>query len=783
MSRPPSSRAAPPANSPPFVHLHVHSNFSFLDGGSRIEELTSRAAQLGQPALALTDHDGLYGAVRFAKSCKKEGIRPIFGAEIGAEPLASEPQDNRFLRGGRHPYHLLLLAETREGYANLCRLLSSAHLAVPERNRPPVVTREDLRTHSRGIICLTGCRRGEVGRLLDAGCEEEAQIALEELRTIFSPQNVFVEIQHFGYEPRRMVSANHCVDRDTGFHEDGTPWALSCSAYCDRLLRLARTAGLLPVLTTNAHYAHPEGRDLHLVCRAAGRHEPLTGYPDPAPGARCLRPRAELEAALEPLLARHDGTSPLDTPALIAERCHVDLELGTFHFPRIPIPEKETAYSLLAKRCFQGVEEKYRPVPPRAVELLEHELALIEEMGFAPYFLAVHDIVRWAREQGIACSGRGSAGNSLVCHVLGITASDPIRHNLLFERFLNPHRREMPDIDVDFCSRRRDEVIDHIYRTFGARNVAVVANVNTMSPRSAVRTVATALGFPPAEVNALAEHVPRHGDAAGIREYLNGGHPELKDSPLQDRTRYDCFLDLVERLDSFPLHLSTHLGGFVITDREISHYAPLQWAAKGVVVIPFNKDDVAALGLVKIDILGLKTHSAVMETVRLIRQRTGLHLDPYRLALNEDTADDPAAYEIISNGGSIGLFQLESAGQRNLATRLRERTFEDIIAAIALYRPGPLEAEMIEPFIDRRWGYAPVEFPHPAVEEVLADTYGVILYQEQVLQVARQVAGFSPAEADSLRRTMTRDKSREEMQRIGETFVHHALRRDRKSVV
>ncbi len=499
--------------------------------------------------------------------------------------------------------------------------------------------------------------------------------------------------------------------------------------------------------------------------------------------ARCI---ATSIAPTEPAGAAALPISPLDATWEIAQRCTVDLELGTYHFPQIDLPRGETAYSLLAKRCFKGVARKYRPVPPRAVELLEKELRMIQQMGFAHYFLVVHDIVRWARVKGVACSGRGSAGNSIVCHALDITASEPIRHNLLFERFLNPNRREMPDIDIDFCSSRRDEVIDHIYKTFGNENVAVVANVNTMSPRSAVRIVAEALGYAPTEINALAKHVPHHGDAARIREYLAGAWPELRDSPLQDGARpsaapdgsvtpggrYWRLLDLVERLDSFPMHLGTHLGGFVITDRPITYYAPLQWAAKGVVVIQFNKDDVAALGLVKMDILGLRTHSAVSETCHIIRQRTGRRIRPYDLP-----PDDPAAYEIISNGGSIGLFQLESAGQRNLASRLQERDFDDIIAAIALYRPGPLEAEMIGPFIDRRWGVEPVRLPHPDMRDAVSDTYGVILYQEQVLRIAQAVAGFDLADADSLRRAMTRDRSREEMSKIGATFIGGAVAR------
>jgi DNA polymerase III alpha subunit len=966
--------------SPPFVHLHVHSNFSFLDGGSRIEDLVARAAELGQPALALTDHDGLYGAVRFAKACAKRGIKPIFGAEVRVESLlgatwaaggrrpesprpagtGDDPGQSDPGRGATDdPHHLVLLAETREGYANLCRLLSAAHLADPERQHPPLVTLESLRTHAEGLICLTGCRHGEIGYLIDTGRATQAEAALLLLRDIFGPHHLYVELQYFGYEPHQEARAGqhgaavfkkapaignrlrheqvptpagaetpvavdplslryYCIattiaswwakdgcspplatttaravakaaartdlpqghpqrlnpsDYDVGFHRDDRPWRLSCLTYCLQLVALARARGLPTVLTTNAHYARGSDRAVHLICRAAGHDKPLSGYPDPAPGARCLSSKSELETLAAPLLglidsagrpadaaphsaimhydftatdialygappgqadraddllscapmrfvrsdkphrrpevvAQHAPTqprgavalaapapaptsapfpSPLAATAAIAARCSVDLELGTYHFPKVEVPRGETAYSLLAKRCFRGIARRYRPVPPRAVELLEKELRMIQQMGFAHYFLVVHDIVRWARAKGVACSGRGSAGNSIVCHVLDITASEPIRHNLLFERFLNPNRREMPDIDIDFCSSRRDEVIEHIYKTFGNENVAVVANINTMSPRSAVRIVAEALGYAPTEINALAKHVPRHGDAARIREYLAGAWPELRDSPLQDSApavppadgalgrpegRYAKLLDLVERLDSFPMHLGTHLGGFVITDRPITYYAPLQWAAKGVVVIQFNKDDVAALGLVKMDILGLRTHSAVSECVHLIRQRTGRRIRPYDLP-----PDDPAAYEIVSNGGSIGLFQLESAGQRNLASRLQERDFDDVIAAIALYRPGPLEAEMIGPFIDRRWGIEPVVLPHPAMAEAVADTYGVILYQEQVLRIAQSVAGFDLADADSLRRAMTRDRSREEMAKIGETFISGALAR------
>jgi len=436
----------------------------------------------------------------------------------------------------------------------------------------------------------------------------------------------------------------------------------------------------------------------------------------------------------------------------------------------VTVPKGETPYSVLAKRAWQGLERRYRPLTPAAVARLQHELAVIQELGFAEYFLVVEDIVDFAKSRGIRCSGRGSAGDSIVTYLLGITDADPIAYDLLFERFLNPERRQMPDIDVDFDSRRRDEVIEYIYQHFGNEHVAMVATVQTMTARGAVRTVARAFGLPPHEVNALSRHLP-WVSAHRLREVLDT-YPECVNHPLKDRERYGLLTELAQELSGCPMHLGTHLGGFIITREPIDTWMPLQWAAKGVVVSQYDKDDIEALGLVKMDILGLRMHSAISDAVELARARVGTEAVPEPFEL---TPDDPRVYERIASADTVGMFQLESSGQRNLAMRLLQRDFSDIIAAISLFRPGPLEAEMITPFIRRRHGIEAVSVPHPSMAAALRDSYGVILYQEQVLRVAQAVAGFTLAEADSLRRAMTKDRSREEMEAIHGRFVERAV--------
>lgn len=735
-----------------FVHLHVHSQFSFMDGAAPLQGLVDRAAELGMPALALTDHQGLYGALRFYKACHAAGIKPIVGCEVVVETagvLTCEqdlppherlplPARTGFGRASARGFHLTLLCADLEGYRNLCRLLSRTHLRGPHDES--VVHLDDLRECSRGLIALSGCLNGEAATALAAGRTSRARRALERLASCFARGDFYVElVQPLTRQAPRIVGG---------------------------LTSLAGELGLPVVATNDVHYLRMADHRLHDVLSSAGACTALPGPFDRPNAELWLKPPAEMRRLFERLPDACDATLEL------AKRCDLELPLGTFHFPGADIPASETPYSVLAKESWKGLEHRYRPMLPGAVERLQHELALIDSMGFSEYFLVVKEIVDFAKGRGIRCSGRGSAGDSIVAYALGITDADPVAYDLLFERFLNPERRQMPDIDVDFDSARRDEVIAFIYERFGAEHVAMVATVNTMTARSAIRTVARSFGLPIAEVNRLSRGLP-WVSARRIREVL-ATYPECVSHPLRDETRWGLLLDLVEGLDRCPSHLGTHLGGFVITRDPVSDWMPLQWAAKGVVVSQYDKDDIEALGLVKMDILGLRMHSAISEAVELARARVGHDAVPEPFELPHD---DPRVYDKIAAADNVGMFQLESSGQRNLSTRLRPSTFEDIVAQISLFRPGPLEAEMIVPFIRRRHGQDPVEVPHPGMREVLADSYGVIVYQEQVLLVAREVAGFGLAEADSLRRAMTKDRSRDEMERIRGHFIERACGR------
>ncbi|HUU35783.1 MAG TPA: DNA polymerase III subunit alpha, partial [Vicinamibacterales bacterium] len=764
-----------------FVHLHTHTTFSFGDGACRIPELVMRAAELGMPALAVTDHEGLYGAVRFYQACKAAGVKPIVGVELTVEPAvgpggrvwepgadAGLPRDAAGPAGaaladpaaaaalapdgriahlkaaatvppsaarasGAGGYHLVLLAKDYAGWSNLCRIISAAHLEHP--GEPPLARLATLAEHGGHLVALSGCRRGEVWSRLLAGDKAGARAAASVFHRIFG-RDYFIELQH-----------ELLPDSDASLRA---------------LDLLAHELRIPTVATGDVHYTVKADAGLHDVLAAEAANQPL---PNPL-GRKNAELYLKSPRQMRRLFQRYPEAYA--NAERIAARCNLDLGLGKLLFPAYPLPPGETAFSLLWKRCFAGAAERYRPLTAEVTARLERELKVVQELGFAEYFLAVHDIVEFARGRGIYYSGRGSAGNSIVSYVLRVTDADPIAHELLFERFLNPYRRGMPDVDIDFCSARRDEVIQYIYERFGHDRVAMVATVNTVRAPSAVRIVSRAFGFTPDEINRLSRKVP-WGSADKLGEML-AERPELADHEFQ-QPHYRRLVDVAERLSGFPAHLGTHLGGFILSRDPLTDRVPLQWAAKGVVVAQFDKDDVETLGLVKMDILALKMHSAIAEAVRRIEARTGKHVRAWELP-----RDDPKVYELIRSARTVGLFQLESSGQRNLATRLRERDFEDVIAAISLFRPGPLQADMIAPFIRRRHGKEPVVYAHPALRPILERSYGVVIYQEQVLRIAQAVAGFSLGQADQLRRAMTTDAPPEDMEAMREEFLEGAGR-------
>ncbi|MFZ5924532.1 MAG: DNA polymerase III subunit alpha [Bacillota bacterium] len=729
-----------------FVHLHVHSYFSFLDGASSIEALLERAAALGMSALAITDHDTLSGAVRFVQHARSRGIKPIIGAELTLE-------------GG---FHLTLLAQNRTGYANLCRILTDAHLSAPRRH--PRARWETIARHAQGLIALTGCRKGEIASRLRRDLADEAKQVIERYRAVFGDR-LFVELQDL-----RLPKSRSLVQR---------------------LAQLAEAAGVPVVATNNVHYTRKADFPVHdvLTCvRTLTRLESV--HPE-----RPLNAEQYLKSPQQMAELLAEWPEALANTARIAKSCDDNvLPLGEKLFPAYPgLPPGHTSAQLLRQLVYDGARARYGRITEAIRSRLEHELAIIEALGVEDYFLVAHDIVQFARGRGIRTAGRGSAADSAVAYTLFLTDVDAIGRGLLFERFLSMERAQKPDIDIDFDARRRDEVAAYVYDRFGHDRVASVATYNTFQARSALREIGKALGYPAPELDALAKRFP-HMPADAIRQAA--AHlPELRESdllrPLPGTSghRYELLFELAEAVAGFPRYLGTHLGGLIISDRPIVELVPLQIAAKGVVVAQYDKEDVEAMGFIKLDLLSLRTLSAVDDTVRFIQAgqgRTGKGDDRAmgegrgsdgHFSYDDIPLDDRETYRMLNRGETVGIFQLESPAQRALQSRLGAEQIEDIVASVALIRPGPIKGNMVEPFIARRQGLETITYVHPALERILKETYGVVLFQEQVIEIATAVAGFTPGEADRLRRAMTHFRSQKEMKAIGELFVARARER------
>jgi error-prone DNA polymerase len=730
---------------PQYAELHAHSNFTLLEGGSHPEELIARARELGLAAIAITDRDGLYGAVRFAQAGREEGVQAIVGAELTMEDGS----------------HLVVLVSEKAGYGNLSRLISRARLDHPRGK--PVTSYELLARHAGGLIALSGCSQGAVPAALERGDMQAACAAATRLRDIFGWGDFWIELQ------RHLLA------------DDGP-----------RIRALVGLAELLEigiVATGGVHYARPEHRALADVLTCIREKTTL----DEA-GTR-LRPNGEyyLRSAHEMLRWFAELPRAVHNSVAIAERCRFRLGKLENEFPDFPLPPGETAFSYLYRLVHEGVQRRYQPVTSKVSAQIAHELGVIERLGLAGYFLIVWDMVRFARERTILVQGRGSAANSAVCYALGITSVDPVGLNLLFERFLSEERDEPPDIDLDTPSGdQREQLIQYIYERYGREHAGMVAEVITYRARSAIRDIGKALGLSLDQVDALAKSLDAYsasditppGDSAGEDPSLQGRDK----APHGDRTalsasevegavealpaalRMDLGSDvarqlyeLCHRIDGFPRHLSQHVGGMVVTRSPLIEIAPLEPAAMpDRTILCWDKDDCATLGLIKIDILGLGMLNAIELALVEIQRSRGRTIEFSDLR----ACDDERIYDMLCEADTVGLFQVESRAQMATLPRLRPRRFYDIVVQVAIIRPGPIQGDMVHPYIRRRRGLEPVTYPHPKLQPVLERTLGVPLFQEQGMRLAIEAAGFTPGQADELRRAMGHKRSREKMEKL-----------------
>ena len=699
-----------------FTHLHVHTEYSLLDGSNKIKEYVARVKELGMDSAAITDHGVMYGVIDFYRAAKEAGIKPILGCEIYVAPgsrFDREPGGS----GDDRYYHMVLLAENQQGYQNLMKIVSIGF--VEGFYYKPRVDVETLERYHEGIIALSACLAGEIPRYLQRGMYEEAKKSAEKYRDIFGEDNFFLELQDHGIPEQKLVN--------------------------QQLMRLSQETGIQLVCTNDIHYTYAEDQTSHdiLLCIQTNKKVDDEDRMRYEGGQYYVKSPQEMEE-LFPY-----APQALKNTHKIARRCNVEIEFGVTKLPKYDVPEGYTSWEYLNKLCHEGLDERYHPVTDQLRQRLDFELETIRTMGYVDYFLIVWDFIKYARDHDIIVGpGRGSAAGSLVSYTLGITKLDPMRYQLLFERFLNPERVSMPDIDVDFCFERRQEVIDYVVEKYGKDRVVQIVTFGTMAARGVIRDVGRALDLPYARVDSIAKMVPNELNIT-IKKALDMNR-ELRNLYEED-PEVHYLIDMSRRLEGLPRHTSMHAAGVVISQKEVDEYVPLSRASDGSITTQFTMTTLEELGLLKMDFLGLRTLTVIQNAVKLAQKTEGRVIDIDQIDYN-----DPKVLELIGSGKTEGVFQLESGGMKNFMKELKPRSLEDIIAGISLYRPGP--RDFIPRYIRGKDHPETVTYDCPQLEEILKPTYGCIVYQEQVMQIVRDLAGYTLGRSDLVRRAMSKKK-------------------------
>ena len=711
-----------------FTHLHVHTEYSLLDGSNKIKEYVARVKELGMDSAAITDHGVMYGVIDFYRAAREAGINPILGCEVYVAPGSRFDKDTG--TGEDRYYHLVLLAENNKGYSNLMKIVSKGF--VEGFYYKPRVDMELLREYHEGIIALSACLAGEVSRYLTRGMYEDAKAAALRYQDIFGKGNFFLELQDHGISEQQEVNR--------------------------QLLRMHQETGIELVATNDVHYTTAEDAEPHdiLLCLQTGKKladEDRMRYEG---GQYYVKSPEEMERLFPYALEALENTHK------IAERCHVEIEFGVTKLPKYDVPEGYTSWEYLNKLCFDGLSERYHPVTQELKDRLEYELSTIKNMGYVDYFLIVWDFIKYARDNDIMVGpGRGSAAGSLVAYTLGITQLDPIRYDLLFERFLNPERVSMPDIDVDFCFERRQEVIDYVVRKYGKDRVVQIVTFGTLAARGVIRDVGRVLDMPYAQVDVIAKMIPQELNIT-IDKALDM-NPELKKA-YEEQEEIHYLIDMAKRLEGLPRHTSMHAAGVVISQKDVDEYVPLSKAQDGSITTQFTMTTLEELGLLKMDFLGLRTLTVIQDAVGLVEKDTGVSLDMQKIDYN-----DKKVLDSLGTGHSEGVFQLESGGMKNFMKELKPQSLEDVIAGISLYRPGPMD--FIPQYIRGKNRPDTIKYDCPQLEPILKPTYGCIVYQEQVMQIVRNLAGYTLGRSDLVRRAMSKKKA-SVMEKERQNFVY-----------